>query len=81
MPKFVFEITEEEWQRFSHLLNVSSINEDDDKKELALGFDEALRRIFLLGLYHLEHDVLGAGADYDKDGKLDLPPDVAGGNH
>jgi len=80
MPKFVFEITEEEWQRFVHIFNVSSVNEDDDKKELALSFDDALRRIFLLGLYHLEHDVLG-GSDHDKNGKLDLPPDVAGGNH
>ena len=80
MPKFVFEITEEEWQRFSHVLNMSYVNEDDDKKGAALGFDDALKRIFLLGLYHLEHDVLGGG-DHDKDGKLDLPPDVAGGNH
>ena len=78
MPKFVFEITEEEWQRFSHVLNMSHVNED--KKEPALRFDDALRRIFLLGLFLLEHEVLGGG-DYDRDGNLDLPPDVAGGNH
>jgi hypothetical protein len=80
MPKFVFAISEEEWQRFAHILNGSSINQDDEKTEGALGFDEALRRIFLLGLYHLEQDILGGG-DHYKDGKLDLPPDVAGGNH
>lgn len=80
MPKFVFEITEEEWQRFALVMNVSHISEANDPKEVPLSFDDALKRIFLLGLYHLEHDVLG-GADHDKDGNLDPPPDVAGGNH
>ena len=80
MPKFVVEITEEEWQRLSHVLNISYATADDDAKERPLPFDEALKRIFLLGLYHLEHDVLGGG-DHDKEGKLDLSPDVAGGNH
>jgi hypothetical protein len=80
MPKFVFEITEEEWQRFSHLLNVSSINETYALKEFAVqSFDDALKRIFLLGLYHLEHEVHGT-SDYNKDGKPQFPPGSIGNN-
>jgi hypothetical protein len=68
-------------ERFSHVLHMSYVNEGEDKEEEpALSFDDALRRFFLPGLYHLEHEVLGE-ADYDRDGKPDLPPDVAGGNH
>ena len=59
---------------------MSYVNEGDDPKEARLSFDDALKRIFLLGLYHLEHEVLGV-RDHDEDGKLDPPPDVAGGNH
>jgi len=80
MPQFVFEITEDEWQRFAHVMNISSVYAQDDAEYVPLTFDESLRRIFLFGLYHLEHEVLG-GSDHRRDGKLDMSPDVAGGKH
>jgi hypothetical protein len=36
MPKFVFDTTEEEWQRFSHVLNMSYVNEGESPENVPL---------------------------------------------
>ena len=75
MPQFVFEITEEEWQRFSLVMNVSYVNAGDGAEDAPLTFDDALKQIFLLGLHQLEHEVLG-GSDYGTDGEqCDVRPE------
>ena len=44
MPKFVFEITEEEWQRLADVAHIEDVGEDDDASALPRNYGQRSAR-------------------------------------